>query len=337
MVNKVKSYIYVLLFIPIAIFTQNSGVDSLLKQISGIEVELDAPVETEENLYLNSVSFQSFYDILSPMGEWIQVSKEDVNEDLSDGDGQSFSSLADDEEFIFIWKPTAGTDWKPYMNGKWVYTNQGWLWKSTDKWGNATYNYGRWWNSKKYGWVWMPGYAWAPAWVRWKVSDDYVGWVPLTPKAKWTSEKGINKNNYKYEDADVNWVFVGKEGFINELNSSNITASSMNSELVSKSQNITDIKVENDAIINNGPDVADIEKRCGKKIDKKYLKFTRERNRFRMGEKDVTLSRENFTKYSTNLNSDKAKLDKPKKFKKSENVKKKLKKRLKHKRRIRGK
>jgi hypothetical protein len=336
MLNKIKLYIYVLLSIPLLTLAQNKE-DSLLKQISNIEVELNSPVEAEENLYLNTVSFQSFYDVLSPMGEWIQVSKEDVDEDLNDGEGQSYSSLAEDENFLFIWKPTADASWKPYMNGKWVYTNHGWLWQSYDAWGNATYNYGRWWNSKKYGWVWMPGYAWAPAWVRWKVSADYVGWAPLTPKAKWSSEKGINSGNYKYNDADVNWVFVQKEGFVNDLNSSNVAASNMNKDLVAKSESIIDIKLENEAVTNIGPDVADIEKRCGKKIGRKYLKFTRERNRFRMGDNDVVLTREDFTKYNTNLTDGKGKtFDKPKKFKRSDRVKKMIKKRWQHRKKIRG-
>jgi hypothetical protein len=238
---------------------------------------------------------------------------------------------------LFIWKPTANTGWKPYLNGRWIYTNHGWLWQSFDLWGNATYNYGRWWNSKKFGWVWMPGYAWAPAWVRWRVSDDYVGWAPLTPKAKWTREKGINGNNYKFKDADADWVFVQKEGFVNDLSSSDILSSAMNKDIVKNSEPITDIKVENDAVTNSGPDVADIEKRCGKKIGQKYLKFTRERNRFQTGQNDVVLSREDFIKYNTNLVDGKRQnLDKPKKFKKSKRVRMMLKKMIKRRNKIRG-
>ncbi|HEY3251646.1 MAG TPA: DUF6600 domain-containing protein, partial [Ignavibacteria bacterium] len=265
MLSNLKLYIWILFFTPIWVFSQNND-DSLLKQISNIEVELNTPVENDEDLYLNTVSFQSFYDVLSPMGEWIQVSKEDIDEDINEGEGQAFSSLTDDEPTLFIWKPSVNSDWKPYMNGRWIYTNHGWLWQSTDAWGNTTYNYGRWWNSKKYGWVWMPGYAWAPAWVRWKVSADHIGWVPLSPKAKWTSEKGINSNNYKYKNPDNDWVFVPKENFVNDLSNTNVISAFRNSELVAKSEPITDIKVENDMVINSGPDVQDIEKRTGKKL-----------------------------------------------------------------------
>ena len=31
------------------------------------------------------------------------------------------------------------------------------------------------------GWVWVPGYTWAPAWVSWRYGDGYAGWAPLPP------------------------------------------------------------------------------------------------------------------------------------------------------------
>lgn len=336
MINRLKTYIYIFGIIAIPLCSQTTE-DSLLKQISNIEVELNTPVEAEENLFLNTVSFQSFYDVLSPMGEWIQVTKEDVNEDLDEGSGQGYSSAANDEPFLFIWKPSnVNADWKPYMNGKWIYTNHGWLWQSKDAWGNSTYNYGRWYNSRKYGWVWMPGYAWAPAWVRWKVSNDHVGWAPLTPKAKWESDKGINNNNYSYKNKDNDWIFVQKEGFVDELTTANTVNPMMNTDLVKKSESITDIKLENEVVTNNGPDAADIEKRTGKKLQKRYLKFTKERNNFKFGENDVVISREDFVKYN-NVNGKEPKIDKPKKFKRSDNVKKIIKKRIQQKKKNRVK
>lgn len=325
MSSRINTYIYILLISCIPLFSQSDD-DSLLKQISNIDIELNTPVEAEENLYLNTVSFQSFYDVLSPMGEWIQVTKEDVNEDLEEGSGQGYSSAADDEPLLFIWKPAnVNSDWKPYINGRWIYTNHGWLWQSNDAWGNSTYNYGRWYNSRKYGWVWMPGYAWAPSWVRWKVSNDHIGWAPLTPKAKWQSDKGIAGSNYSYKEKDADWVFVQKESFPDEINASKTVSPGLNSDIIKKSESITDIKVENDVVTNNGPDVTDIEKRSGKKMQRRYLKFTKERNHFNYGDKDVVISREDFVKYK---NGKGLNIDKPKKFRKSERVKKYLKKKF---------
>jgi hypothetical protein len=335
MLKKTQKYIvFILALVPFALYTQvqeNNVQDSLLKQISDIEISLESPVEAEENLFMNTVSFQSFYDVLSPMGEWIQITKEDIDEDLNEGEGQSFSSIADDE-LLFIWKPSVNSDWKPFMNGRWEYTDHGWLWVSADKWGGTTYNYGRWWNSPKYGWVWLPGYTWAPGWVRWKITDDHIGWAPLSPKAKWKSETGITANNYKYNNSDNDWVFVNDNTFTGDINSSNIVSATGNSALVKTSSDITNIKIEDDKIINPGPDVNAIEKRTGKKFTRRTLKFSRERNRTIVGNDDIVIGRENLKKYSLDKDTKKPKItDKPGKFKKSDRVKKILKKRNQHK------
>src|SRR5262249_38322101 len=40
---------------------------------------------------------------------------------------------------------------------------------------------GRWVVIRGLGWAWVPGEEWAPAWVNWRASDEYVGWAPLPP------------------------------------------------------------------------------------------------------------------------------------------------------------
>lgn len=328
-----KIAIYILFITPFAAYPQ-SNQDSLLKQINEIEITLNSPIESEENLFLNTVSFQSFYDILSPMGEWIQITKEDIDEDLNDGEGQSFTKTADGEEdLLFIWKPNTGENWKPFLNGSWEYTDHGWLWVSSDNWGNSTYHYGRWWNSQKYGWVWLPGYTWSPGWVRWRESENAIGWAPLSPKAEWQSENGITNTNNRLKNNDNDWVFVDYNNFTNETNNFNVINASQNSSLVKTSSEITNIKVEDDRIVNSGPNTVNIEKKTGKKFSKKKLQFTKGNNKPVVGNNDITLSRENFNKYSLDKDTKKPKiLDKPKKYKKSERVKKMFKKWKKNKR-----
>lgn len=308
-----KFFVFILLAIPSITLSQSE--DSLLKQISEIDVDLDAPVDSEEDLYMNSVSFQSFYDVLSPMGEWIEITKDEIDEDLNEGEGQSFSSLFEDGA-VYIWKPSVESGWKPYMNGRWEYTDHGWLWVSSDKWGNSTYNYGRWWNSPKHGWVWLPGYTWAPAWVRWKVTGNHIGWVALNPKAKWKRDNGITENNYKYTNNNNDWVFVSDNNFAGELSSSSITSSSENKSLINSANDITDIKSENDIIINRGPDVSDVEKRTGKPFRKKKIKFSRDKNAV-IGDDDVVIGRESFKKDKEHKLK-----EKPGHYKKNDRVKK---------------
>ena len=48
-------------------------------------------------------------------------------------------------------------------------------------WGWAPFHYGRWYHDDYYGWAWVPGYEWAPAWVSWRSGGGYYGWAPMSP------------------------------------------------------------------------------------------------------------------------------------------------------------
>ncbi len=78
-----------------------------------------------------------------------------------------------------VWRPFAAAGWRPYWNGRWVWTAYGWTWIPGETWGWAPSHYGRWGNSAALGWYWIPGRAWGPAWVSWAAGGDYVGWCPL--------------------------------------------------------------------------------------------------------------------------------------------------------------
>ncbi len=107
------------------------------------------------------VSFQVFYDELGDHGSWIET-----------------------DEYGYCWQPEVeDPEWRPYSEGYWVDTEDGWTWMSDEPWGWATYHYGRWVNLDEAGWVWVPGYEWAPAWVSWRYGDEYCGWAPLPPES----------------------------------------------------------------------------------------------------------------------------------------------------------
>ena len=106
------------------------------------------------------VSYQTFYDELSPYGRWV-----------------------DNQEYGYVWVPDAGPDFRPYStDGHWVWTDDyEWMWVSDYDWGWAPFHYGRWTMDPYYGWIWVPGYEWSPAWVAWRSGGDYYGWAPLRP------------------------------------------------------------------------------------------------------------------------------------------------------------
>lgn len=104
-----------------------------------------------------TVSFQVFYDQLSPYGQWI-----------------SYPSYG------YVWIPNAGSGFFPYgSNGYWVYTDAGWSWYSNYAWGWAPFHYGRWDYDPAYGWFWIPDTEWGPAWVTWRSYPGYYGWEPM--------------------------------------------------------------------------------------------------------------------------------------------------------------
>ena len=131
----------------------------------------------------DSASFQTFYDQLAGQGTWIET-----------------------QDYGYVFQPTENDpNWRPYTYGHWVNTDEGMTWDSDEPFGWATYHYGRWANLDNYGWVWVPGYTWAPAWVSWRDGDDEVGWAPLPPD----SDVGIDyfdEDTY-FTDADLDFGY----------------------------------------------------------------------------------------------------------------------------------
>ena len=116
-----------------------------------------------------------FYRDLAPHGRWFDV----------DGHGYCF-------------QPTLArqSGWRPYLDGQWVWSDKGWAWVSNEPIGWAVYHYGRWVQVAGYGWLWVPGVEWAPAWVSWRRGDEYIGWAPLPPEP-------AAMPSIIYDDADV--------------------------------------------------------------------------------------------------------------------------------------
>jgi hypothetical protein len=78
-----------------------------------------------------------------------------------------------------VWRPYVAAGWRPYSDGRWVWTLYGWTWVPRESWGWAAHHYGRWGYSPAIGWYWIPGRQWGPAWVNWSYGGDYLGWCPM--------------------------------------------------------------------------------------------------------------------------------------------------------------
>lgn len=160
-----------------------------------------------------------FYEPLTPYGEWVVVGS-----------------------YGRCWRPArVEADWRPYCNGSWQRTDDGWYWVSDEPWGWATYHYGRWDMNDEFGWYWVPQTVWAPAWVSWHEGGGYIGWAPLSPSGR--------------VDVTVispRIVFVEQRHFLEPVHRTTVVVN--NSTIINKT------------VINKGPQTAVIEKVTGHKI-----------------------------------------------------------------------
>ena len=176
-----------------------------------------------------------FYDSLDPYGEWIQTA-----------------------DYGYVWQPTGVADnWAPYTDGYWAYTDSGWTWVSYEDYGGVVYHYGRWTNLADVGWVWVPGNTWAPAWVSWRTSDDYVGWAPLPPEARWHAGFGFNGAvDVTFDIGPGFYSFVGVHDFGAPALGAVIINREQNVNIITNTTNITNITVNNSNVFVGGPSYA---------------------------------------------------------------------------------
>ncbi len=185
-------------------------------------------------------SEEDFYQPLSPYGRWEVVGS-----------------------YGRCWIPArVEADWRPYCNGSWERTDAGWYWVSDEPWAWATYHHGRWDFSAGIGWYWVPRTQWAPAWVSWHHGGGFVSWAPLHPSAR------IGGGGNVEVDARViaprAYVVVEERKFLQPVRPTTVVVN--NTTIINKTVNITNVKVVNNTVINEGPQTQIIEKASGRKV-----------------------------------------------------------------------
>ena len=180
-----------------------------------------------------------FYTALDPHGDWDEV----------EGYGPVFLPREAQQD----------RKWRPYTDGEWVRSEQGWTWRSNEPHGWATSHYGRWVRHTREGWMWVPGSEWAPAWVSWRKSDTHIGWAPLPPEAH--SGRGFNASVDEYYDIGArNYNFVPRERFgAGRTYLGRIVEPERNVTIIQNTVNVTNITYRDSGsgtvIVNEGPDI----------------------------------------------------------------------------------
>ena len=181
------------------------------------------------------VTLNFFYDNLSPYGSWIDVG-----------------------DYGYCFQPGVAADnpdWRPYADGYWAYTDAGWTWVSYEDFGWATYHYGRWADLADYGWVWVPGYEWAPAWVSWRTGGDYVGWAPLPPvdNRVYEGRAITGPVDVEFGIGPLYYNFVDIRYIGEPVLRGRIFAPARNVTIINQTVNVTNITYKNSTVYNYGP------------------------------------------------------------------------------------
>lgn len=193
-----------------------------------------------------SVSVSFFQTELAPYGEWVTVSR-----------------------YGYCWHPRVHRHWRPYWNGEWVWTDYGWTWVSYDPWGDDPFHYGTWvWVDDNYGWCWEPGYVWAPAWVTWSYTGDYIGWAPVPA----TFDIGVTGYiGSPLVVAQTNYVFVPFSGFVGTNISTVAVAPAQNATFLAGARNVTNFSVSGGVVHVADPPISVVERASGKTVRKMGL------------------------------------------------------------------
>jgi hypothetical protein len=179
-----------------------------------------------------------FYSDLSPYGEWIEFNPG-----------------------LYAWHPyNVDQDWRPYTRGRWVWSDYGWFWVTSEPFGWATYHYGRWYFDDTYGWIWIPDTIWGPAWVEWRCNNDYIGWAPLPPYARFHVTVGIRFTR-RWTAPPGYWSFLSYDHFASDRPYHNYAAEQNTRRLISTTRSTGRYQIDQNRIIDQGVERSIIQRR----------------------------------------------------------------------------
>lgn len=211
--------------------------------------------ESRTPYFQSRVTFHTFYYSLAPYGEWIEI-----------------------DYGLYAWRPArVYVGWAPYLIGRWVWTPYGWYWDSFEPFGWAVYHYGRWYYDDYYGWIWIPDYEWAPAWVEWRYTDYYIGWAPLPPYASFSISIGIRFSINWYSPHHY-WHFVPVKYFSGYEVHRYVVAPKYKYRIYRDSKYSVNYKYDGGRVINYGVDRNFVERKGGRIFEARVEETSRLRD-----------------------------------------------------------
>ena len=139
----------------------------------------------------------------------------------------------------------------------------GWTWVSDYEWGAVPYHYGTWVSDPRYGWVWIPGEVWAPSWVVFRTTPDYIGWAPVPP--------GFSVGVSIEFGAPSSFIYVSSRDFLAPRLRTAIIPRERTNVFINNTTVINNIVIQNNVVINRGPDVRIIERATGQTVRRQAI------------------------------------------------------------------
>jgi hypothetical protein len=205
-------------------------------------------------------AFGIFFSTLNPHGQWVEL-----------------------DYGLVVWRPTIiKRGWAPYRIGHWVWTIDGWYWDSYEPFGHVTYHYGRWYHDNYYGWIWIPDYEWAPAWVEWRYDDVYIGWAPLPPYARFSINIGIHYT-HSYYTPYHHWHFVTFRYFNQPYVYKHFVGHQYKNRIYTRTKYRTNYGYHDGRVVNRGVDVGLVRERSGREIRTRDIERVRDNATFERG------------------------------------------------------
>ena len=210
-----------------------------------------------------------------------------------------------------VWRPRQiGPDWRPYMYGRWVYTNEyGWVWVSQERWGWVVYHYGHWVWTSEYGWVWVARDVWAPSWVEWCYGNGYVGWSPMPPDPFWTDGYYYGSWDCSSPRYSPRWVYVSESNFLSANVSAHVVAAAQVTEVARGTVNVTNYARGRGGMVNRSIDVAKLQAATGKTIRPVRIVQSSQPGSTRLGAQELTISKPIIAKSDPSKKSPASKLE----------------------------
>jgi hypothetical protein len=148
--------------------------------------------------------------------------------------------------------------YRPYTNGQWIATDEGWYFKAPTPQEEIVHHYGRWAYSPTMGYVWVPGRVRSPAWVDWREDEDNIAWTPIPPDVYVVNN--IVQPVPVYEDR---YVVVEKRYFIEPVVTQYVYVDKIK---VKKMKHLKGLYVRDRVLVNSGPEYTVIERFTGRTI-----------------------------------------------------------------------